>query len=70
MYLPLGPVACSSIRITSPAFRCAAALVSACARLKTPPMTADCTTAPAWCAMPTVPRLFGTDTISPSTAVP
>ena len=69
-YFPLGPVACNSIRITSPAFKAAAALVIAPAALKTPLMTAEWTTAFASWLMPTVPLTSGIEIISPSTAVP
>jgi hypothetical protein len=41
-YLLFGPPgACSSIRMTSPFLSWEAALISACARLKTPPITAE-----------------------------
>ena len=44
-YLPFGPVACSSMRMTSPALRLAVALVIAPAALNTPLITAECTIA-------------------------
>jgi hypothetical protein len=44
-YFPFGPVACNSMRITSPAFNWLAALLMAAAVLKTPLTIAEWTTA-------------------------
>ena len=44
-YFPFGPVACSSMSMTSPAFSLVAALLIAPAVLKTPLMTVEWTTA-------------------------